>query len=36
VTLESSGRRNFRGSLNGGGSASFRVKTFSGSAEIRR
>ncbi|HQZ37730.1 MAG TPA: DUF4097 family beta strand repeat-containing protein [Vicinamibacterales bacterium] len=36
VTLQSSRRRSFRGDLNGGGSASFRVKTFSGSAEIRR
>lgn len=36
VTLQSSSRRNFRGELNGGGSADFRVKTFSGSAEIRR
>ena len=29
-------RRTFRGELNGGGSALFRFKTFSGSAEIRR
>ena len=36
VTLESSSRRNFRGELNGGGSATFRFKTFSGSAEIRK
>ncbi len=36
VTLQSSGRRNFRGDLNGGGSARFRFKTFSGSATIRR
>lgn len=36
VTLQSSSRRHFRGELNGGGSADFRVKTFSGSAEIRR
>lgn len=36
VTLKSSGRRNFRGELNGGGNASFRVKTFSGSATIKR
>ena len=35
VTLESSNRRNFRGELNGGGSATFRFKTFSGSAEIQ-
>jgi DUF4097 and DUF4098 domain-containing protein YvlB len=36
VTLQSSNRRNFRGDLNGGGSASFRFKTFSGSASIKR
>jgi hypothetical protein len=36
VTMESSGNRRFRGELNGGGSADFRLKTFSGSAEIRR
>ncbi len=36
VTLQSSSRRTFRGALNGGGNAMFRVKTFSGSAEIRR
>lgn len=36
VTLKTSGRRNFRGELNGGGSASFRFKTFSGSARIKR
>jgi lipopolysaccharide export LptBFGC system permease protein LptF len=36
VTLQSSNRRNFRGDLNGGGSATFRFKTFSGSAEIRK
>lgn len=36
VTLQSSNRRKFRGDLNGGGSAMFRFKTFSGSAEIRR
>ncbi len=36
VTLKTSGRRNFRGELNGGGSASFRFKTFSGSATIKR
>ncbi|MDH4062996.1 MAG: DUF4097 domain-containing protein [Acidobacteriota bacterium] len=36
VTMQSSGKRNFRGDLNGGGSADFRVKTFSGSAEIKR
>lgn len=36
VTMQSSSRRTFRGDLNGGGSALFRFKTFSGSAEIRR
>jgi hypothetical protein len=36
VTMQSSGSRTFRGELNGGGSALFRFKTFSGSAEIRR
>lgn len=36
VTLRSSSRRNFRGELNGGGSASYRFKTFSGSASIKR
>lgn len=36
VTMQSSSRREFRGELNGGGSAVFRFKTFSGSAEIRR
>jgi hypothetical protein len=36
VTLRSSNRRNFNGDLNGGGSATFRFKTFSGSAEIRK
>ena len=36
VTLQSSDRRTFRGDLNGGGSALFRFKTFSGSAEIRK
>lgn len=36
VTLQSSNRRNFRGDLNGGGSASFRFKTFSGSASIKK
>jgi hypothetical protein len=36
VTLQSSSRRTFRGDLNGGGSATFRFKTFSGSAEIRK
>jgi hypothetical protein len=36
VTLQSSSRRTFRGEMNGGGSALFRFKTFSGSAEIRK
>jgi lipopolysaccharide export LptBFGC system permease protein LptF len=36
VTLQASNRRTFRGDLNGGGSATFRFKTFSGSAEIRK
>ena len=36
VTLQSSSKRNFRGDLNGGGSASFRVKTFSGDASIKK
>jgi len=36
VTLQSSSKRNFRGDLNGGGSASFRVKTFSGNASINK
>jgi hypothetical protein len=36
VTLTSSNRRKFNGQLNGGGSATFRFKTFSGSAEIRK
>lgn len=36
VTMESSGRRNFRGALNGGGSTDFRLKTFSGDVSIRR
>lgn len=36
VTLRTSNRRNFSGDLNGGGNATFRFKTFSGSAEIRK
>jgi DUF4097 and DUF4098 domain-containing protein YvlB len=36
VTLSSSNRRNFRGSLNGGGSTEFRLHTFSGSVRIQR
>ena len=34
VTMTSSSRRNFRGSLNGGGSGDFRLKTFSGDVRI--
>jgi hypothetical protein len=34
--MTSSSRRTFRGSLNGGGSTDFRLKTFSGSVNIRR
>lgn len=36
VTLTSSNRRSFRGTLNGGGSADFTLKTFSGDVTIRR
>jgi Putative adhesin len=36
VTMSSSSRRNFRGSLNGGGNTNFRFKTFSGDVDIRR
>jgi len=36
VTLNSSSRRNFRGTLNGGGGGDFRLKTFSGDVTIRR
>lgn len=36
VTLSSSSRRNFRGSLNGGGLGDFKLKTFSGDVSIRR
>ncbi|MDP2319354.1 MAG: hypothetical protein Q8O42_08465 [Acidobacteriota bacterium] len=36
VTLNSSSRRNFRGSLNGGGSGDFKLKTFSGDVSIRK
>jgi len=36
VTLSNSSRRNFRGTLNGGGKADFRLKTFSGDVSIRR
>ena len=34
VALSTSSRRNFRGTLNGGGSAEFRLKTFSGDVTI--
>ena len=36
VTLNNSSRRNFRGSLNGGGSGDFKLKTFSGDVSIRK
>jgi len=36
VTLSNSSRRNFRGSLNGGGSGDFKLKTFSGDVQIRK
>lgn len=36
VTLNTSSRRNFRGTLNGGGAGDFRLKTFSGDVSIRR
>ena len=36
VTLNTSSRRNFRGTLNGGGPGDFRLKTFSGDVSIRR
>jgi DUF4097 and DUF4098 domain-containing protein YvlB len=36
VALSSSSRRNFRGTLNGGGNTDFRLKTFSGSVSIRK
>lgn len=36
VTLSNSSRRNFRGSLNGGGNGDFRLKTFSGDVTIRK
>jgi DUF4097 and DUF4098 domain-containing protein YvlB len=36
VQMTSSSRRTFRGSLNGGGATDFRLKTFSGSVNIRR
>lgn len=36
VSLNNSSRRNFRGSLNGGGSGDFKLKTFSGDVAIRK
>jgi DUF4097 and DUF4098 domain-containing protein YvlB len=36
VTLSTSTKRNFRGSLNGGGSSDLRLTTFSGDVTIRR
>ena len=36
VTLSNSSRRNFRGSLNGGGHGDFKLKTFSGDVSIRK
>jgi DUF4097 and DUF4098 domain-containing protein YvlB len=36
VTLSSSSKRNFRGSLNGGGASDLRLTTFSGDVTIRR
>jgi DUF4097 and DUF4098 domain-containing protein YvlB len=36
VTMTTSSRRSFRGSLNGGGSADFRLNTFSGDVRIER
>lgn len=36
VTMTSSSKRNFRGSLNGGGNTDLRLKTFSGDVSIRR
>jgi lia operon protein LiaG len=36
VTLSSSSKRNFRGTLNGGGGTHFRLNTFSGSVKIQR
>ena len=36
VTLSNSSRRNFRGSLNGGGAGDFKLKTFSGDVTIRK
>jgi DUF4097 and DUF4098 domain-containing protein YvlB len=36
VTMTSSSKRNFRGTLNGGGSGDFKLNTFSGDVTIRR
>jgi DUF4097 and DUF4098 domain-containing protein YvlB len=36
VTLSTSGKRNFRGTLNGGGGTNFRLNTFSGSVRIQK
>ena len=36
VTMSSSSRRSFRGSLNGGGGTDFRLNTFSGDVRIER
>ena len=36
VTVTSSSKRNFRGSLNGGGTTDLRLKTFSGDVNIHR
>jgi hypothetical protein len=36
VTMSSSSRRSFRGTLNGGGSSDLRLNTFSGSVRIER
>jgi DUF4097 and DUF4098 domain-containing protein YvlB len=36
VTMTTSGKRNFRGTLNGGGNTDFRLNTFSGSVRIQK
>lgn len=36
VTMTTSSKRNFRGSLNGGGNSDLRLKTFSGDVNIRK
>jgi DUF4097 and DUF4098 domain-containing protein YvlB len=36
VTLSTNSKRNFRGTLNGGGASNFRLNTFSGSVRIQR